>query len=228
MKAFVIYVKNHTKSESYSKLVLDSCKDKGFEAELFEGVTKHNLSSYEDKYDFKRIIPSRANDFYGQNIDLFKTKKSVFYNGYRLWNKCVELDQPIVVLEHDSVCVREWDNLEFDELLVLNGQSCWNQPVFDHVWLRHIKPQYFNPINEYDSKILWYKFKNYFYGSYMIPGAAAYAITPKGAKRLIEKTHELGWEQNDHFINTKSIRIQVAGKEYFSFHSENLNMSHGY
>ena len=61
----------------------------------------------------------------------------------------------------------------------------------------------------------------------MMPGTAAYAITPKGAKRLIENLSTTGWEQSDYFINTFNVKIQTASPEYFTFKLKNLNMSHG-
>ena len=60
----------------------------------------------------------------------------------------------------------------------------------------------------------------------MMPGTAAYAITPKGAKKLLSHLY-LGWEQSDYYINTKSVNIQYILPENFTFKLPNLRMSHG-
>lgn len=61
----------------------------------------------------------------------------------------------------------------------------------------------------------------------MIPGTAAYAVTPKGAKKLLDSLHKNGWEQSDFFINTFNVKMQYTIPEYFTFKHSNLNTSHG-
>jgi hypothetical protein len=62
----------------------------------------------------------------------------------------------------------------------------------------------------------------------MIPGTAAYAIQPHAAEKLLKTLDKVGWEQSDFFINTKTVNMQYVTPEYFTFKSQNLNMSHGY
>lgn len=226
MKSFIIYIKGNTKSEEYANVCLESCRDK-FNAELFEGVTPNTLKKYEEKYNFTRIIPSRVDHFYHENQKLFHTKKSCFMNHVRLWHKCLELNEPIAVIEQDSFCVRNWDNIQFDELLLLNCKSAFNQPVFNHVWKNKSKPQFSKGLHEYTADVLTYYFKNKFYSYSMMPGTAAYAVTPKGAKKLLDNLINYGWEQSDYFINNYNVKIQTIMPEYFTFKLKNLNMSHG-
>ena len=226
MKSFVIYIKGNSKSEEYAKVCLDSCKDK-FDAELFEGVTPFTLKKYEEKYNFIRIQPSRVNNFYNENKKLFHTKKSCFMNHVRLWHKCLELNKPIAVIEQDSFCLKKWDNTQFEELLILNVESAFNQKVFDHVWKKKSKPCFEIGLNEYKTDVLTYYFENMFNGYSMMPGTAAYGITPKGAKKLLDSLTKHGWEQSDYFINNYNVKIQTMMPEYFSFKLKNLNMSHG-
>jgi len=61
----------------------------------------------------------------------------------------------------------------------------------------------------------------------MMPGTAAYGITPKGAKKLLDSLTKHGWEQSDYFINNYNVKIQTMMPEYFTFKLKNLNMSHG-
>ena len=225
MKTYVIYVKGNSKSEEYAKVCLDSCKEK-WTAELFEGVTPTTLEKYEKIHNISRLVPSRVNNFYTENKKLFNTKKSCFLNHVRLWTKCVELDEPIAILEQDSFCVSDWDDIHFDELLLLNIKSAFNQPVFKHMWKHKNKPDYKVGIWNYVDMPLVYHMENKFKGHCMMPGTAAYAVTPKGAKRLL-KNLSSGWEQSDYFINNFNVRIEYAYPEYFTFKLKNLNMSHG-
>lgn len=226
MKSFIIYIKGNTKSEEYAKTCLDSCAE-NFDAELFEGVTPQTLDTFEKQYNFSRIIPSRVDSFFNQDKNLFKTKKSCFMNHVRLWNICLELKQPIAVIEQDSFCVKKWNNLSFDEVLILNAKSAFDQPVFNHVWKVKKKPTFKEGVNLYQNSPLKYDKDNFLYNSDMMPGTAAYAITPVAAEKLLNSLFKHGWEQSDYFINSINVKIQYAFPEYFTFKLKNLNMSHG-
>ena len=122
MKTFVIYVDGHEQSTYQAEQCMKSLQ-KGFEGELFKGTTPATLSQYESKHNFPLIENARLEAFSKEDQDKYLTKKSCFYNHVRLWEKCIELDEPIVFAEHDAHCVREWDNIDFDEVLVLNVES---------------------------------------------------------------------------------------------------------
>lgn len=227
MKAFIIYIKGHDPSETYAKHCLNSCKDK-FDAFLFEATTAENIEIYIQEKNYEPIKPSRAYDFYKQSVspsktNLYLTKKSIFVTATRLWKKCVELNEPIVVLEHDSLCLREWDNPKFKDVLILNGESCWTQEN-----IRTFKPKN-KQEGVHDLRLtLKYRFNNKFKGAMIMPGAAAYAIQPHGAQKLLDAAYKYGWEQNDHFINTHNVTIQTIVPEYFTFKLPNLKTSHGF
>jgi GR25 family glycosyltransferase involved in LPS biosynthesis len=227
MKAYIVYVKNNEKSEYYANYCLDSCKDK-FDAELFEGVTPDTLSDYEKIYDFDHISPSRAENFNLQDKNLYSVKKSCFMNHVRLWNLCLETNQPLAFIEQDSFCVRAWDSLSFEDVLILNYESAWNQKVFTH--LRRTSAgeiEIKSGKNLYNKSPLRYKKVNIFESSSIMPGTAAYAVMPSGAAKLLSSLEKHGWEQSDFFINTYNVKIEYYQPEYFTFKLPNLNMSHG-
>ena len=60
----------------------------------------------------------------------------------------------------------------------------------------------------------------------MIPGTAAYAISPKGAKKLLRAAKDIGIDQSDFFINTHNIKIDYVNPSPVKFNSKNLNTSH--
>jgi GR25 family glycosyltransferase involved in LPS biosynthesis len=209
------------------KACLLSCKGSGFRAEPFEGVTPDTLDDYKDLH--RPDVPgSRIEDFKRENEKKYLIKKSCFTNHVRLWHKCIELNQPIAVIEQDAHCVWKWDNRQFEDVLILNVDSAFRQPVFQHI---RFKPEYDLGIHRYDdysvTPLIYYK-PSVFKGSFMMPGTAAYAITPQGAKKLLKALDKYGWEQSDFFINSHNVTIQYAMPEYFTFKLKNLNMSHGF
>jgi GR25 family glycosyltransferase involved in LPS biosynthesis len=226
MKSFVIYVKSSEKSRQYAEASLQSCWN-NFEAELFEGVERATLQEWDDKlYNLSPIVNSRAVGHFLDTKERYETKKSCFLNHVRLWQKCVELNETIAIIEHDAHCVRSWDNIQFDELLILNITSAFKQTVFDNIRSKVEAIDLGFGLKQYSQSPLKYTKNNLFKDSLMMPGTAAYAVTPKGAKRLLSHL-EHGWEQSDYYINTKSVNIEYVVPEYFSFRLPNLRMSHG-
>jgi len=222
MKSFVVYVKGHSKSEEYMDQCLKSCISNDFEAEPLEGVTPKTLNNYKH---YPEIPNGRATSFKKESKKTYETKKSCFLNHVRVWNKCIELDEPVAFIEQDATCVRPWNNTIFNDVLILNCESAFKQPVFDHV---RNKPKFNFGKGLYNSSPLVYNKDNSFKGGLMIPGTAAYAVTPKGAKKLLSQLDKFGWDQSDYFINTCNVNLEYITPEYFTFSLKNLNMSHGF
>ena len=112
--------------------------------------------------------------------------------------------------------------------MILNIDSAFKQPTFGHV---ELKLKYFIGVGNYlDPSVtpLRYYKPTIFLDSYMVPGTAAYAVTPQGATKLLNAASIHGWDQSDFFINTSIVDIRYILPELFSFKYKNLNMSHGY
>lgn len=226
MKAFLIFVKDHLGSTTQAAKALASCKDTGWDVEFMEGVTPLTV----DKYDKWSHCPgSRASNFFEQDDKKYKTKKSCFMNHIRVWEKCIELNEPVAFLEHDVGCVRDFVDTPFDEVLILNIESAFKQTVFEHLASLGFLHSWSFGVNEYNHSPIPYRHNvEAWKGSFMMPGTASYAVTPKGAQRLLDNVATYGWEQSDFFINTHNVHIQYVVPEFFTLKSKNLNMSHGW
>lgn len=228
MKAFIIHIKENEKSEYTANLAYESCIEHGYDPELFNGITPETINEWDKKYNLTVMNPSHM---YDRQIGLngskytYECKYSNFLNHYTLWNKCIELGESIICLEHDVIALKKWE-CEFDELLVLNIYSGLYQEIFDC----DLKPNLYEGVNTYENKYLNYKSHNIWQHAGMIPGTASYAISPKGAKRLIDNVKKHGWDKADYIINTKSVHMQYVYPEYFQFSHhivENQRTSHG-
>lgn len=225
MKAFIVYI-NHPDSKRYANQALKSFADySGWEPTLFEGITPETLPSWESRLSLRMKKLSRVAIFRRENMKLYNTKKSCALNHYRLYQKCVELNEPVAFIEHDSHCVRDWIPVDFDDVLVLNPQSGIKQKVFKHLWPKNLKPVK-QGIHDIDFTGLHYRFDPEINGQ-IPPGVAAYAITPRGAQKMIDVYENVGWEQSDFILNTHYVRIQTIMPELFTFKLPNLSMSHG-
>lgn len=231
MKAFIIYVDTNTKSMQYAQQVKKSFHGhKGWEPELFVGVNVSTLPDYEKQFPIETKPNSRAEAFYNSDMKRYRVKKCCSLNHYRLFRKCVEMNEPIAVVEHDSFCVNSLPDIEWDDVLVLNGNSAVKQRQLNYIWDQNIqlkKNGFAQGVNDICIKGLVYRHDPEINGSHLMPGTAAYAITPKGAKKMIDVYENIGWEQSDFIINTAYVRIQTIVPELFTFGLPNLAMSHG-
>lgn len=229
MRAYIIYIKGNTQSEKIANLGLSTSLDCGYKAELFEGITPATLKTHVDKYKLSVIQPGHMYDrsigINGSKL-VFESKYSNFLNHYTLWHRSIELNEPIVILEHDVIAVSAWQDYLFDELLVLNMRSGLYQEQFK----KDKKPDLYAGIHTYSNPFFTYKSQNIWQHGSMIPGTAAYAITPKGANRLIHNVKQYGYEKADYIINTKTVHMQYIQPDVFilSHHiMPNLRTSHG-
>ncbi len=231
MKAFIIHTQNEDSLELADRCKRSFIPYNNWDAELFEGTSPLTLEHWEEQYPLKMRYYSRVRGFYEKRDDSPKdkrrylSKKSCTYSHYRLWKKCVELDEPIVILEHDSVCKSEWDNnIKFDDVLVLNIISAINRPMMMGTAWRRANPnlEIQEGIHDQHIKLMYDQDPNVT-DAEMMPGAAAYAISPQGAKKMVTTLEADGWEQNDYIMNTSVVRIQTINPEMFRLRYTNIS-----
>ena len=61
----------------------------------------------------------------------------------------------------------------------------------------------------------------------MVPGTGAYAITPKGAEKMLDTVDIFGIDQSDFMLNSYNINIQYVLPSPVKFNSTNLSTSYG-
>lgn len=231
MKAFVVFVPQVAGSREHALTVLESIqRHRGWEAELLPGTTPDTLPLYQQWFPLQDQSPSRIEGFREHAHDTYLTKMSCFYNHVRVWHRAIELDQPVAFIEHDAVCVRNWDDKEFSQVLILNPISSTKVSFIK----KHLIKNGHSDFLKIDSKHVatWQLPLYYRHGGniplpIMIPGTAAYAITPTTAKNLLTRAVSSGWEQSDHFINSHNCELEYCTPDYFDLRLENLRLSHG-
>lgn len=107
-----------------------------------------------------------------------------FYSHYTLWEKCVELNEPIMIFEDDVKICRNYRPVAWEGVLILSlGKSSFmSEPQ---------KTYLENPTGPARAT----KWKNF-----SMPGASGYAITPDAALGLI-KFYRPYWYPADNAIN---------------------------
>lgn len=229
MKVFLIFVDTHAGSINHMQQVLESIQQfPNWEPILFPGVNPNSLSLFEKQFPIKEQHKSRVGLFKKHRPSTYLTKKSCFYNHYRVWKHCVDLNEPVAFVEHDSICQRDWNYAFFNEVLILNAKSAIRQSIVIKNFQKHgithrIKLE--DGINEWNAPLYNTHSQDSSY-SIMMPGTAAYAITPECAAKFLDFVNTWGWEQSDHFINDSICSIEYILPQYFTLGLPNLRLSH--
>ncbi len=157
----------------------DSAKKFGYNVKLFPGISRENSA----EFLFKRGIKICSID----NRDLFATL-GCFSSHFLLWEKCLETNEPLIVLEDDAFFVNSIpDEIFSDTIDVCNlgrPSSCPSRFMREH--MSAIR----TPLGLHRLK----------YGC--LRGAHAYFLKPTGAEKLVEMATKIGLQPADQFINS--------------------------
>lgn len=169
------------------------------------GIKNHELSQTELLELIKPEIRDKfATNYFGkiyhrQSVgdDAGKMSKpgviGCFYSHYSLWEKCVELNEPIMIFEDDVKLYRNFKPIDWEDVLVLalGKQTYENDP-----WKTYLE----NP-SGIPQAINW--------RNYSMPGCVGYAIKPHAARALI-RFYRPYFIPADNAINQSLCRIQIS------------------
>jgi len=213
MKAFVIRLKGILTSESLAKDCIQSGLDNGLTINEFDGI-----------YGRKSI------DLYTKqlNVSPFKKKlkkgrlgvKGCFLSHYSLWLKSIELNEPLIIFEHDAVVLQPFpENLaeQFDEFLLLDPFNKFSKSY-------HLKHQ--EAITS-EQKIVKYhnaeSRKKYSIDTEYAMGLQGYIIKPSAAIKLKESISETGYYPADMQCNKGILNLQTVTSPLASINKKYYN-----
>ncbi len=172
-KTFVIALKNHPISEKQLSDCLLSAKKFNWLIEIFWGVNGRTITdrSWKD-IGVRPLIHKGSMDKPGT--------WGCFFSHWTLWHRCVKLDQPIVILEHDAIIENYWKPFELNELTKLHENYSLKKA---HKWI------------DEDSGIC-------------SSSTHAYCLSPKGARKLINFSKSVGAFAADRMIGDKVLAFK--------------------
>lgn len=196
MRAYVITIPGNDYSEKCAVRCIRSAAQFGIEVEPFDAVTKDTSRELMEHLDLHWAWPNVEADvcpLSGLKRHPYRTKDPRARAGcsmshYMLWKRCVELQEPILILEHDAVFLRGLPELpsEFGAVMLNNPGGAtpkgflWKMAIEEKGLGVHPKTVVFED-GRPDG----------------LAGNSAYVISPKAALRCIELYHELGVWPND-------------------------------
>lgn len=167
--AYIITVKGNESSERYSQRCQQSCENVGMPYvvwEAFDG-TKGPITTPEHSANDSVIRMLKVTDHY-----MTRGEVACALSHISLWVHCAKIDKPIVIMEHDSIMIQKFTQMNSLNSIVFLGSNEW----VEQKW-----PVY--PIPPHASEGPNYLF---------ICRAHAYAIDPLMAKNLIAHVLKMG------------------------------------
>jgi GR25 family glycosyltransferase involved in LPS biosynthesis len=196
MKTFIIYNSPVAATKKFAESVKETCKQYGFDAELFDGIWKTEAESFLQERGIKLneqwVKDSEWYKKRGQVKNLLKAFKTLgqqgcFASHYLLWEKCIELNTPICIFEYDIQLKRQLPEgilNQFTDAI----EICVTPKVKDK-----------RTTNNYS--FTDFKYINYPYPYFARGGSTGYIIKPEGAKKLVKTATEKGYLGTDVFLN---------------------------
>jgi GR25 family glycosyltransferase involved in LPS biosynthesis len=196
MKAFIIHLSKIESSLETALKVKEKLDEYNIENELFEGSYGNDIKQLFEKtgrvchpWGFKG--PNRP--YEKHEIESLSTPgvMGCFYSHYRLWQRCVELNEPIMIFEDDVLFERPYIPINWDEVLItVFGNAQKSAKYYNYLT---------NPQGEPEAKEYWQA---------SMPGTPGYAIKPIAAKKLLDFYHST-FLPSDNAMMSNIVKIQV-------------------
>jgi glycosyl transferase family 25 len=190
-KTFVITIPNHPHSQSMSKQCIESGAVFEWNLEKFNAIDGYNLSI--NDWDYYNIrLPENVK---GERSKFLKRKgvQGCFLSHYLLWKKSVDINEPIIILEHDAIITDFWKPIDVStDVLKLFTVS-------------------YSSVKD-----------DTFTGTWQV-GAQAYIITPVGASKLIAWIDKNFAYHADTLLGNKIVTWQNYNSDLIVLNSDNIS-----
>ena len=220
MKSFAVVIKENKTSElGYSTLVESSKKvGNDFDINRFDAVTPSTYKQAMSDFDITWNYP-----WQGEVLDFASGLKKKAYitsdpenriacavSHYTLWKNCIELDEPILILEHDA-------NLTHKINITLSDSNFDILGINNPLGVTRLSKVYYDSIlNNMNS----YQRVPYVDNDKQVPqglaGNSAYMISPRGANNLISLVKEYGLWPNDAIMCRQLVNGLGVTKKFYT------------
>jgi GR25 family glycosyltransferase involved in LPS biosynthesis len=198
MKNYIICLSKIPASLETATTLKNQLESYGSDVELFEGTYGHDAKKMMQEegrclhpWSFKGppkngIIPEPD-----PTIHHRPGIQGCFYSHFRLWQKCIDLNQPIIIWEDDIVLRRPYISVKWQDVLVL----ALGHPKKTEKYRQYLDSPTGEPVAA-----------EYYQSS--MPGNCGYAIKPHAAKKLVN-IYKNTYLPADNAINQHHVRIEI-------------------
>lgn len=209
MKAFIITMSESTHSMNLASDCIIAAKQFNIDVSVWPAVNGLTAADKFQEYKIPKLLHNSMQRAGNQGC---------FLSHFQLWQHCVELNEPILILEHDGVIIREIpQNINEQYIDVLNldpydqSGDTYDQMVNDSIT---------SPVDYYYIP----RRKRNLAGEYL-PGAYGYLIKPHAALKLINFAQTVGALPTDKHIGRDVVDLKsttvplVRLHKFYSTHS---------
>ena len=198
MKSFIITLSKIESSLNTAINLKKQLESFGMESELFEGTYGWDaVKMMKDEGRTLHPVGIKGSSENAWSDEKQKAKVSVpgvkgcFYSHYRLWQKCVELNEPIIIFEDDIVIERPFTPIDWKDVLIV----ALGHPAKSAKYIKYLEAP------EGDPTAAVYKQSS-------MPGCCGYALKPHAARTLVE-TYSNTYLPADNAINVYHVTMQI-------------------
>ncbi len=214
----MIYKAIVLKDHVTSFLGFDALAASTSDIEPFDAITPDEVKGYMKRFGLTWRYPNRnrrTDIATGLRLSPYPTKDpakriACALSHYMLWRECSDSGEPMVILEHDAIFLRE---IDFDisttsfQIIGLNdprGATRLSQKFHEEVQKK--RPDKFTPAPWIDDPMV----------PQGIAGNSAYIITPEGADRMIALVNEHGLWPNDAIMCKQLVSRLAVTTQYYT------------
>lgn len=178
MKAYAIVLQESELGKTIFAQAKSAANIYEVDLELYPAVLGYNSQLLFNRYGIDKFLNYTIIDKPGH--------QGCFLSHFELWQKCVDCNEPIIILEHDGIFIRPLpsDVLDhFDEVLRLD---CFQW--FAEGYNEKVEASLNNPIDYFrrDPDYHWHSSGGYYVGAY------GYIVKPQAARKLIDHAQQQG------------------------------------
>lgn len=200
MKSFVIILQESEHSRTVGQDTIAAANKFGIYPEVHNGVLGYNSPEVFRKYGITRFL----------TYDLIENPghQGCFLSHFEVWMKCAKLNEPVLVLEHDGVMIRDLpeDILEkFDGVLKLDPYDVYNKDGVE-AYLNKVEASLSEPVDVWHqpARAQWHGVGEFIWGGY------GYIIKPHAAVALIDFARRIGAAPTDVHIGRNIVDIKTT------------------
>lgn len=198
IKTFIIRLEENQHSCRMAAECYDQALKFGIRPEYFKAINGNDSEYHYNQTGIKRL---------GKFKKGRPGVNGCFFSHYYLWKKCIEIQEPILILEHDGYFLRNIDISildKFEDVLKLDRlnpfEDNYNQNIKNEKNLPLEVCDYHNPSNKTTKVNLGEYFR----------GAWSYIIKPHASKKIIDFINKNGHRPADQQINSSILRLQTT------------------
>jgi GR25 family glycosyltransferase involved in LPS biosynthesis len=119
--AYIIYLPNNIISKKHSQKCVDSCKKFNIPFKLHEGFDGTDKKTIKVPKNLEKQSWIKWIKILNQHLKI--TEVCCFLSHLSLWIKCIEIDKPIIILEHDAIMIKPYFNHLIQNCIIYFGSK---------------------------------------------------------------------------------------------------------